>query len=221
MWQAIGELLPIAVAVAVSSVPITVTILILLSPNRNKTALPFLIGWVIGVFAVVAVSAVSAQALPDVPRRAQEKLIVMLEILIGAALIVLGVVQIRRRSRTATGGMPRWLSAVDSFNGPVSFAVAVVLNLRPKGLLLGFTAGLVIHSAPLQDGEAAVLMVIYTVIASSTVVIPIVASLLARRKVEPTLLSTRDWISANGRVLTAAMMFMIGVVILGSGLTHL
>ena len=53
MWQALGALLPIAVAVAVSSVPITVTILLLLSPNRSKTALPFLIGWVIGVMAVM------------------------------------------------------------------------------------------------------------------------------------------------------------------------
>ena len=48
MWQALGALLPIAVAVAFSSVPITVTILILLSPNRNRAALPFLVGWVIG-----------------------------------------------------------------------------------------------------------------------------------------------------------------------------
>ena len=99
MWQALGALLPIAVAVAVSSVPITVTILLLLSPNRSKTALPFLIGWVIGVVAVMGVSAVSAQALPTVPRRAQEEVTGALELLIGAALIVLGVVQIRRRSR--------------------------------------------------------------------------------------------------------------------------
>ena len=34
-------------------------------------------------------------------------------------------------------------------------------------------------------------------------------------------MSARDWISANGRVLTSAMMFMIGVVIFGAGLTHL
>jgi len=221
MWQAMGELLPIAVALAVSSVPITVTILILLSPNRNKTALPFLIGWVVGLVAVIGVSAVSAQAFPDIPRGAQQKVTVILETLIGAALIVLGVVQIRRRSRAAAGGMPRWLSAVNSFNGLVSFAVAVVLNLRPKGLLLGVTAGLILHAATLQDGEAAVLIVIYTLIASSTVVIPIVASFLARRKAEPKLISVRDWITTNGQVLTGAMMFMIGVVILGSGLTHL
>ena len=117
MWQALGALLPIAVAVAVSSVPITVTILLLLSPNRSKTALPFLIGWVIGVVAVMGVSALSAQALPTVPRRAQEEVTGALELLIGAALIVLGVVQIRRRSRTSAAGMPHWLTAVDSFNG--------------------------------------------------------------------------------------------------------
>jgi hypothetical protein len=52
-------------------------------------------------------------------------------------------------------------------------------------------------------------------------VIPIVASFLARRKAEPKLISVRDWITTNGQVLTGAMMFMIGVVILGSGLTHL
>lgn len=221
MWQALGGLLPIAVAVAVSSVPITVTILLLLSPNRSKTALPFLIGWVIGVMAVMGVSAVSAQALPQVPRRAQEKVAGALELLIGSALIVLGLIQIRRRAQASAAGMPRWLTAVDSFNGPVSFAVGVVLNLRPKGLLLGIAAGLGLHAASVDSAEAAALVLIYTLIATSTVVIPIIASFLAPKRVQPKLVSARDWISANGRVLTSAMMFMIGVVIFGAGLTHL
>ena len=64
MLSALGELLPIAVAVAVSSVPITATILILLSPKRNRSAIPFLIGWVVGLAAVVVVATVGANALP-------------------------------------------------------------------------------------------------------------------------------------------------------------
>lgn len=220
MWQAIGALLPIAVALAFSSVPITVTILILLSPNRNKTALPFMIGWVIGLIAVIVLSAVGAQALPHMSRRATQQATGAVQILIGATLMVLGVIQIRRRSQAASG-LPHWLSAVDSFGALVSFAVAVLLNLRPKGLLLGVAAGLALHAASLQTGQAALLVVIYAVIASSTVVLPIVASFVAPSKTEPKLMSARDWITANGRVLTSAMMFMIGVVILGSGLTHL
>jgi Sap, sulfolipid-1-addressing protein len=221
MWQALGGLLPIAVAVAVSSVPIMVTILLLLSPNRSKTAVPFLIGWVIGVVAVVGVSAVSAQALPNVSRRAQEKVAGVVELVIGAALIVLGLVQILRRSRSSASGMPRWLTAVDSFSGPVSFAVGVVLNVRPKGLLLGVTAGLALHAASVNSAQSAALVAIYTLIATSTVVIPIIASFLAPKKVQPKLISARDWIGSNGRVLTSAMLFMIGVVIFGVGLTHL
>jgi Sap, sulfolipid-1-addressing protein len=221
MWHAFGALLPIAVAVAFSSVPITVTILILLSPKKNQAALPFLVGWVIGAAAVITLSALGAQAIPDLPRRTQQKMIAILEIIIGSALIVLPLVDLRRRSRTDTAGLPRWLSAVDSFGPLVSFAVAIVLNFRPKGLLLGITAGLALHAAGLKVGETAALVAIYTAIATSTVVIPIVASFLAPQRVEPKLISTRDWLRDNGRLLTSLIMFMIGVVILGGGLANL
>jgi Sap, sulfolipid-1-addressing protein len=221
MWHAFGALLPIAVAVAFSSVPITVTILILLSPNKNSAALPFLVGWVIGAAAVITLSALGAQVIPDLPRRTQQKMIAILEIVIGSALIVLPLVDLRRRSRTDTAGLPRWLSAVDSFSPLVSFAVAIVLNFRPKGLLLGITAGLALHAAGLKIGETAALVAIYTAIATSTVVIPIIASFLAPQRVEPKLISARDWLRDNGRMLTSLIMFMIGVVILGGGLAHL
>ena len=221
MWQALGGLLPIAVAVAISSVPITVTVLILLSPNRNRAALPFLVGWVTGVVAVIVLSALGASALPEPPRRGPDIVTAVLQIMIGTALVVLGVVSLRRSTRTEHTGLPRWLSAVDSFGALAAFGVAVLLDFRPKGLLLGIAAGLALHSASLRASEAAVLIVTYTVIATSTVVVPIMASLIAPRRMEPRLIAARDWLANNGRVLTSSMMFMIGVVILGAGLTGL
>ncbi len=216
MWQALGGLIPIAVAVAVSSVPITVTILILLSPNRNRAALPFLVGWVAGVAAVIILSALGASALPDPPRRGADTTTAVLEIMIGAALVVLGVVSLRRGERT---GLPGWLSAVDSFGALASFGVAVLLDFRPKGLLLGVAAGLTLHAAPVRPSQVGLLIVIYTVIATSTVVVPIAASLIAPRKMEPKLIAARDWLTHNGRILTSSMMIMIGVVIIGAGLS--
>jgi hypothetical protein len=221
MWQGLGALLPIAVAVALSSVPITVTILILLSPNRNRAALPFLVGWVTGVAAVIVLSGLFASALPAPPRRGPDPVTAVLMMMVGAALIVLGVINLRRSSRSEGTGVPRWLAKVDSFGALVTFAVAVLLDFRPKGLLLGIAAGLALHAASLRAGEAAVLVAIYTVIATSTVVVPIVASLLAPRQMEPKLLAARDWMTHNGRLLTSLMMFVIGVVILGYGFTQL
>jgi Sap, sulfolipid-1-addressing protein len=218
MWQALGGLLPIAVAVAFSSVPITVTILIMLSPNRNRAALPFLVGWVTGVVAVIVLSALGASALPQPPRRGADTTTAVLEIMIGAALIVLGAVNLRRGERT---GLPGWLSAVDSFGALASFGVAVLLDFRPKGLLLGIAAGLTLHAASVRPSQAGVLIVIYTVIATSTVVVPIAGSLIAPRRMEPKLIAARDWLARSGRILTSLMMFMIGVVIIGAGLGKL
>jgi Sap, sulfolipid-1-addressing protein len=218
MWQALGGLIPIAVAVAFSSVPITVTILILLSPNRNRAALPFLVGWVFGVAAVIIFSALGASALPEPPRRGADTTTAVLEMIIGAALIVLGVVNLRRGERA---GLPGWLSAVDSFGALASFGVAVLLDFRPKGLLLGIAAGLTLHAASVRPSQLGVLIFIYTVIATSTVVVPVAASLIAPRKMEPRLIAARDWLAHNGRILTSSMMFMIGVVILGAGLSKL
>jgi hypothetical protein len=221
MWQALGALLPIAVAVAFSSVPLTVTILILLSPNRGRAALPFLVGWVIGVAAVISLSAVGAAALSKPLRRGPETAVVVLEIVIGAALMALAVIYLRRRAPVSSTGLPRWLSAVDSFGPLVCFAIAVVLSFRPKGLLLGVAGGLALSAASLKADEAVLLIIIYTAIATSSVVVPIVASFIAPRRMEPRLVSARDWLIVNGRILTSIMMFMIGVVILGYGLTQL
>jgi hypothetical protein len=66
-----------------------------------------------------------------------------------------------------------------------------------------------------------VLIGIYALIATSTVVVPITASLMAPRWMEPRLIAARDWLAHNGRTLTSSMMIMIGVVILGVGLTEL
>ena len=221
MWQALGGLLPIAVAVAISSVPITVTVLILLSPNRNRAAVPFLVGWVTGVVAVIVLSALGASALPAPPRRGPDLVTAVLHIMIGIALVVLGVISLRRSSRSERTGLPGWLSAVDSFGVLAAFGVAVLLDFRPKGLLLGIAAGLALHNASVRASEAAVLIGIYTLIATSTVVVPITASLMAPRWMEPRLIRARDWLAHNGRTLTSSMMLMIGVVILGVGLTEL
>jgi Sap, sulfolipid-1-addressing protein len=182
---------------------------------------PFLVGWVTGVVAVIVLSALGASALPTPPRRGADLVTAVLHIMIGIALVVLGVISLRRSSRSERTGLPGWLSAVDSFGVLAAFGVAVLLDLRPKGLLLGIAAGLTLHNASVRASEAAVLISIYTLIATSTVVVPITASLMAPRWMEPRLIAARDWLAHNGRTLTSSMMLMIGVVILGVGLTEL
>jgi len=221
MGQAFGQLLPIALAAAVSSAPITAMILILLSPKRDEAAIPFLIGWVLGAAVVLIVATLAAQTLPDSRPRQPQTAIGVLEILIGAALIVLAILALRRRHEGENGQMPKWARAIGSFGAARSFEIGLALNVRPKGLLLTAAASLTLRSAAIGFEGTVFLIAVYTAIATSTVTAPIVASRVSPDRMEPRLIAARGWLTANGSVVTALIMIMIGVVVLGAGLGRL
>ena len=222
MPQAIGHLLPIALAMAISSVPIMATILILLSPKRSASAVPFLIGWVLGIAVVVTICTLGAQAVPAArSSRRPDTAIGIAEMLVGAALITGAVITWVRARRNPSTVMPKWLNAVGSFGPWPAFGVAFALNIRPKGLLLAIAAGLAIRGDGLSAGESAVAILVYTVISASTVAVPIIVTLAEPKRMEPRLVSAKDWITRNNGAITALIMLLIGVVIIGSGLGRL
>jgi NAD/NADP transhydrogenase beta subunit len=222
MAQAIGQLLPIALAIAISSVPIMATILILLSPRRGQSAVPFLIGWVLGIATVVSICTLVAQLIPTArsPRR-PETVIGTAEILVGMGLVVIAIIAWRRARRNPSTAMPKWLNTVSSFGPWSAFGVAFALNVRPKGLLLAIAAGLALRADDLSLGESAIAIAIYTLVGCSTVAVPIIVTLAAPERMEPRLVSGKEWVSRNSGAITALILLVIGVVIIGTGLGRL
>ena len=222
MLSALGQLLPLAVAAAVSSVPITVTILLLLSSKRGTAAIPFLIGWVAGMAGlVVVVAAIGASALPARPFRVAQESVGIAEIVLGAGVLVVAVVAWRRAAHDAASqDRNPWLDRVERL-GPVSAAgLAVALNLRPKGLLLGAAAGLAIAGARLKASDTLVVVVIYLVLATSTVTVPIIVTLASPTRMQPRLVRAEEWLDRHGAYVTVVVLVLVGFVIVGAGLTH-
>ena len=221
MGQALGSLLPLGVAAAVSTVPILVTILILLSENRNRSALAYLIGWVVGTLVLVTVGTVAASSLPEPRPRQPDTIVGALEILLGVGLVSLGILAFRRRQERASGQEPKWAQAVGAFGAGRSLGLGLALNLRPKSVLLCAAAGLALDSA--NDGVevTAVLVLVYTVVATSTVAVPIIATLISPTRMEPRLVEARKRLDDNGRLVSGAMMVMIGLLLVAAGITHL
>ncbi|WP_345761170.1 GAP family protein [Diaminobutyricibacter sp. McL0608] len=221
MLAAVGHVLPLAVAFALSSIPIMATILILLSKNRNRSSIPFLIGWILGIALVLVVLTWIAQAVPGtVPRQSQVALGSAL-IVIGVALIALSVFNWTRGRRNPASGVPRWLEAVSSFGPWSSLGFALLLNVRPKAILLSAAAGLSLRGDGLSPGEVAVVVLIYTLVAASTVAIPIIARLVAPRRTEIPLVNARKWLEANNRIVSALILVLVGFVVIADGLTRL
>lgn len=223
MWQTLGQLIPIAVAAAVSSIPITATILILLSDRRDEAAAPFLLGWVIGAAVFLTAATVVAQSLPHGRPRAHDTAIGVLEILVGGALVLSGVVALRRQRSAGSGAarLPGWMDRVDSLRSGPAFGLGVVLNIRPKALLLVAAAGLVLRSASLGLDGTAIAMAVFVGVATSTVVAPILLTLVSPERMSPRLGEARLWVATKGPALTAYTMVLIGSLILGLGLREL
>ena len=218
MGSVLVQLLPLALAAALSSVPISATIFILLSESRTRSGLVFLAGTVLGTFATVTLAAVVGLALPGRSRQ-HDELVGTLEVVVGGAMVLLGVVTLLRRNRVETKGRPKWLDGIGSLGTVPVFGIGLALNLRPKAVLLSAAAGLAISSTRLAPDERLVLLVLYTAVATCTVVLPIVATILFPRRMEPPLVTAKDWIAAHSTAVGAAMIILVGAFVATLGLT--
>jgi len=219
MEQALGHLVPVAVAAALSSVPITATIFILLSERRNSIALPFLTGWVSGTAAGLTLAVLAAQALPSRPRQLAS-LIGTLEVVIGSALVLLGLLTLIRHRRTVASQRPSWIEGIGSIGRLPALGIGLALNVRPKALLLFAAASLAITGAHASVTETLVAIAVYTAVATSTVVAPTLATVFFPDWMEPRLVESRDWIATHGAAVTGVVMVLIGVVVLGPGVAR-
>jgi hypothetical protein len=219
---AIGLLLPIAIAMAISIVPIMATVVLLLAPNRDRTAVPFLIGWVGGLMLVVTLCTLGAQLVP-LPKFGlrPNTAVALWEMAIGLALIVLAVVSWRRSRHAEHTELPSWLRSVDKLGAWQSLGLALVLNVRPKAILLAVAAGLAIRGEDLDVSAAAIAIAIYTAIAASTVAVPIIVTLVAPERMEPRLVSAEAWLIRNSAVVSSLIVLLVGTVVFGSGLSRL
>jgi threonine/homoserine/homoserine lactone efflux protein len=92
----------------------------------------------------------------------------VIKMVAGVLLVVLALRQWRvRPARGDQAELPRWMAEVDSM-----LLSAVV----PKNLLLALSAGVIVSEARLSAGEASVVIVVFTLIATSTVAVPVVTS---------------------------------------------
>jgi hypothetical protein len=66
-----------------------------------------------------------------------------------------------------------------------------------------------------------VAIVLYTVVGASTVAVPIIMTLASPKRMEPRLVVAQGWIARNQGVVTALILLVIGVVIIGTGIGRL
>lgn len=220
MNAVIGETLPLALGVAISPIPIIAAILMLLSPKARVTSVGFLLGWVLGIVVAVTVFTLLASSLPDDDADASKPIQGVIQLVLGLLLLLVAVKQWRGRPRgDAKPTLPKWMQAIDKVTFPLALGLGFLLSaLNPKNLIMAAGAGVDIGSAGLATSSVVAVIAIFTLIAASTVAIPVIAYLAASNKLRDPLNALRTWLEKQNAVIMAVLMLIIGVTLLGKGI---
>jgi hypothetical protein len=218
MGAAIGQILGAAVGVAISPVPIIALILMLFSAHAARNSVSFAIGWLAGLTgAGLIVLALNLQSSDGGESTSSGTV----KIVIGAVFILLGVRQWRTRPRDgAEPETPAWMAAIDDFSAVKSVGLGILLSaINPKNLALTIAAAVTISGSGLTGGEEVGVMLIFVLIGSLTILVPVVAYLILGDRAEGGLASMREWLDANNHTVMTVLFIIIGAKVLGDGIS--
>jgi threonine/homoserine/homoserine lactone efflux protein len=209
------ELVPLALVVAVSPLSIIPAVLVLHTARPRPTSLAYLAGWIFGLAALTAIFVEVSSllgGLNEAPRWAN-----WLRIIIGIALIVFGVFRWLTRKRSAHS--PGWMNKITGATpGRAAIIAAALVVVNPKVLFICAAAGLAIGSAGLGTAGAWISMVFYVLVAASSVAIPVLAYAVAGERLDGPLARLKDWMERHNAALVAAILTVIGLLLLYKGI---
>jgi hypothetical protein len=220
MRSVIGDILPFAVVVTVSPVNIIAAILLLFSKRAVINATSYLVGFVVGVAALLGgitavAGAINLSAGSDRSRGASALLLV-----VGAYLVVVAARKFRHRPGPDQDAvLPRWMDGIEGFAPGKSLVVGLAVGvLNPKNIAVGLAAAVAIASAGLPVGQQIGVIAIYVVIASLGVAAPLVTVLVLGQRSKGVLDGWKAWLARNNATMLAVIFLLFGVILIGKGI---
>jgi hypothetical protein len=216
----VGDILPLALVVSVSPINIVAAILLLFSKRPIANATTYLLGFVLGVAAMLSGITALANTIDLSPGTERSRGISALLLTLGLVLIVVGVRKFSHRpGLDQEPEEPRWMTGIGDFGAGQSFLVgASVGALNPKNIAVAFASAVVVATAQLPVGQQVGVIAIYTLIASIGVATPIVAALVLGDRSESVLGAWKHWLDRNNGTVMAVIYLFFGVILLGKGI---
>ncbi len=220
MGDVLGQVLPYAIGIAISPVPIIAVILMLLSPRAGATSAGFLAGWVVGIVVATAVFVLLAGVV-EPSEDGPSPVVAWIKLALGALLVLAAVGQFRSRPQHGDEPkLPGWMAAVDKMTLGRALLLGVALSaINPKNLGMSLAAGSTIGGAGLTGGAEVLSVAAFTVLAASTVAVPVLAYAVAADRMRKPLDGLRVWLLHENAVIMAVLLLVIGVQLLGDGIS--
>jgi threonine/homoserine/homoserine lactone efflux protein len=209
------ELIPLALVVALSPLSIIPAVLVLHTPRPRPTGLSFLAGWLIGLAVLTVIFLEISNLVVDLSK--PPVWASWVRIGVGAALIVFGLYRWLNRKRAAH--TPGWMQSLGKLT-PIraGLAAAALTVVNPKVLFMCAAAGFAIGTEGLGSARVWIAVAWYVAVAGSTVALPILAYAVSGERLDEPLRRLKDWMEQQHAALVAAILIVIGLLVLYKGI---
>lgn len=221
MLSVIGQVLPEAVGIALSPFPIIGLILILFTKQARTNSLMFMIGWLLGLTVVAAIIlALYNAGRIAVGTQTVETGVQWLPLLLGLVLVLMAFRSWKKRPQAgAKAETPKWMASLDSIQPGKAFGLGALLSgVNPKNLLLNVAAASSIAAANLDTSSTVIVVLVFVLLASVTIIGPVIYVQVAGKNAEKTLDELKGWLIQHNSAIMAVLLLVIGVKLVGQGL---
>jgi hypothetical protein len=209
-------LIPLALVIAISPLSIIPAVLVLQAPRPRPSSLAFLAGWLFGLAALTALFVAGSGVLGGMHKSAPTWAS-WLRVALGSALIAFGIYRWLTRHRHTES--PAWMRSFATISptraGITGLALVVV---RFDVLVMCLVAGLAIGTSHLSVAGELICAVFFVAVSASTVAIPVLAYAAAGHRLDDTLARLKDWMEKNNAALLAAILVLIGAMLVHKGI---
>jgi hypothetical protein len=221
MDEAIADILVAAIGMVTSPIPVIAAISVLVSPKARTNGAAFAIGWLaaMGVMVGLIVLLTSPDEISGddgTPATTTS----VIKLVLGLVLLAVAYRSWQKRPREGeTPKTPGWMASLDQAMPLVMLGLGAGLaSIYPKSLVFNFAAGISIAQADLATGGAIALIVVYVLLASLSVVVPVIWCLAGQESAAKTLAKWKIWLTANNATVVAVVSLVFGVMLTGQGL---
>lgn len=213
MSQAIAAMLSSAIGVAISPFPIGGVTLLLTGKKGRADSIFFTVGWMVGNGVIYIIALLSMDSVATASAYGGRQMQTIVHLLIAALLIFLAFRSIRKIPKAGQKVTPpRWLDKMESMGPLGAFGIAITLSaLNPVNMALSFSAGVSVGKLTLTAAQYAWSVLVFILIASSTILAPTLIFLIAGHRIEGALHKLYNWLIRNGELILAVLFFVLAV----------
>lgn len=222
MLDVVGSLLPFALIIAFGPIPIIVIASMFQTASPSRTSTTFTIGWLLGIIMLTIISTMLSSQVPESDPEHPLRWMGLVQILIGAAMIAFAVKKIYSGIGSSDEAVvPGFLSSLTDTTPRRGILVGLIASVAfPKHVLLIVPVGTLIAKHGLDTVQLILVVGMFVLISSLTVVGPAVAYAISPNKVGSIVDAAYRWMIRNMAVVSAAVLILIGWSLFSKGVSN-